>query len=366
MDTNDIKTDNELNATEKNSNEEETFSIVKFDTHLPWFQTPNFIVDYMEELNLGPYEFTLYSIYLRIAGSNGACWKSNKKIAKQMGCSIRKLIECKKSLATPRSQLKNRPLIFIKKRFNNKHEKLTDEITIVNFLKPNVDFKDTKDRLVVTNDNYPSDARSHKEDLIKEDLDINILSSKKKEKKQTSKNIIENVSADAYDVSEYLLKKLLKNNPEIKKPKIDSWAKDIDKAIRLDNRSTEGLKDVIDWMFDKDQFWRLRIRSGNKLREHFDVLYESMIKNQPYKIKTTITKSCQQNKQWCENLKKSKLPENIEIRIEDNCLCINNRGEFLYIGYNEKLFKQITIKTLNKVGVDISNVMIHETDRINL
>lgn len=85
-------------------------------------------------------------------------------------------------------------------------------------------------------------------------------------------------------VAEYLFSKISSNVPSFKKPNLDSWAKDIDKAIRLDNRTQQDLMNCINWIYSKEgEFWRSNILSGKKLREKYDTMFMQAGKN----IKTT-------------------------------------------------------------------------------
>ena len=61
--------------------------------------------------------------------------------------------------------------------------------------------------------------------------------------------------------------------PNFKKPNLDAWAKDIDKAIRLDNRTPEQLLNAINWINSKQgDFWKSNILSCSKLRKQYDAL----------------------------------------------------------------------------------------------
>lgn len=67
--------------------------------------------------------------------------------------------------------------------------------------------------------------------------------------------------------------------PKQKVPKTDEelskWAEHIDKMIRIDKRSERDILDVIDFALN-DDFWKLNIRSADKLRKQFDNLYVKM------------------------------------------------------------------------------------------
>ncbi len=76
---------------------------------------------------------------------------------------------------------------------------------------------------------------------------------------------------DALTIAHYLHQNIIQVNPTFKEPNLDSWAKDIDKAIRIDNRTPQQLKECISWIYSSQgEFWQRNILSGNKLRKQFD------------------------------------------------------------------------------------------------
>lgn len=87
------------------------------------------------------------------------------------------------------------------------------------------------------------------------------------------------VESEEYKLAEYLYKAILKNDKKYKKPNLDNWAVYIDRLIRLDNRSVEEIKKVIDFATN-DDFWKANILSTKKLRKHFSKLLIQM-KNKP-------------------------------------------------------------------------------------
>jgi hypothetical protein len=84
--------------------------------------------------------------------------------------------------------------------------------------------------------------------------------------------------SDECRLSDYLFKHILKNNPTAKKPNIQTWAKYIDLMIRVDHRTIEEIKTVIEWC-QNDSFWCGNILSTQKLREKFDRLVIKMKSN---------------------------------------------------------------------------------------
>lgn len=85
-------------------------------------------------------------------------------------------------------------------------------------------------------------------------------------------------SASAIKIADYLLSKIISINPSFKKPNLDLWVKDIDKALRIDNRTENQLIDCINWIYsDEGEFWQRNILSGKKLREKFDTMNMQVI-----------------------------------------------------------------------------------------
>jgi hypothetical protein len=76
-------------------------------------------------------------------------------------------------------------------------------------------------------------------------------------------------------LSELLLKKIISRNPNHKKPNLQTWARDIDRMIRIDHRTPQDIRTVIEWC-QADTFWQSNILSTAKLREKFDQLTAKM------------------------------------------------------------------------------------------
>lgn len=104
----------------------------------------------------------------------------------------------------------------------------------------------------------------------------------KEEKRREEKR--KEYSADSVEVATYLSEKIKGFMPKAK-ANPDSWAKDIDLAIRLDRRTKDELISLIDYIYTSEgSFWQPNIRSGKKLREKFDTIHaqsiQSTIRNQ--------------------------------------------------------------------------------------
>lgn len=77
------------------------------------------------------------------------------------------------------------------------------------------------------------------------------------------------LSQDLYDF-------LIGINPDQKQPNFESWTRVFDLMLRVDNRTEEQIRYILNWLYkstDKNAlFWRRNILSPNKLRDHFDRL----------------------------------------------------------------------------------------------
>jgi hypothetical protein len=91
-----------------------------------------------------------------------------------------------------------------------------------------------------------------------------------KEKKKIEKKKIAEDS-EAYALANYFLGKLREDKPDFKQPNMQEWAADMDKLIRIDGRTDDRIKHVIDWC-RRDDFWKTNILSPAKLRKQFDQL----------------------------------------------------------------------------------------------
>ena len=104
-----------------------------------------------------------------------------------------------------------------------------------------------------------------------------------KEQKETSLESF----ISAQKVANYLLEKIRTINPKFKTPSssaFEGWVKDIDLAIRIDNRSYAGLIVVIDFIYsNQGAFWKGNVLSGNKLRKHFDKIFMQIPKQKEEK-----------------------------------------------------------------------------------
>jgi predicted phage replisome organizer len=108
---------------------------------------------------------------------------------------------------------------------------------------------------------------------IEEDKEIdNISLSEKPKDKKSSPKKAERVFVKGdleFTIAVYILNKIREINPGFKKPNIQTWCKDVDAILRIDERDQAELKEVIDWIYD-DDFWNDKILSPSKLRKQYD------------------------------------------------------------------------------------------------
>jgi len=90
------------------------------------------------------------------------------------------------------------------------------------------------------------------------------------------------LSSEPCRLSELLGDLVFQNNPgnrslsaEKREATLARWAQDIDRILRIDNRSPTEVERVILWS-QQDTFWKANILSGAKLREKFDQLTARM------------------------------------------------------------------------------------------
>lgn len=74
------------------------------------------------------------------------------------------------------------------------------------------------------------------------------------------------------ELAKYLHDRIQRNNPQWKlRGKLETWAEHVEKLRRIDGRTPEQIRDMIDWTQD-DDFWQANILSTAKLREKFNQL----------------------------------------------------------------------------------------------
>lgn len=82
---------------------------------------------------------------------------------------------------------------------------------------------------------------------------------------------------DSFALAKRLRQLILTNKPNRKIPKdwATNWPQEIRRLHRIDGRSYEDIRKVLDWS-QQDPFWKRNILSGRKLRQKFDTLEDQM------------------------------------------------------------------------------------------
>ena len=144
-----------------------------------------------------------------------------------------------------------------------------------NQLKTKVVYSENIIRIEIPNllkkrDNYSKNLQVTKKQLASKEVEVEV--EVEVDKKKTKTFTLDSIE---YQLSELLFTEILKRNPEHKQPNLQTWSKDIDKMIRLDNRQSDKIKKVILWS-QQDAFWQANILSIKTLRKQYDKLLIKM------------------------------------------------------------------------------------------
>ena len=89
------------------------------------------------------------------------------------------------------------------------------------------------------------------------------------------------LSAEALSLADQLRNAVRIRDPRARAARtenLSTWARDIELLIRIDQRTPEEIRGVIDWCQLPNGFWGPNILSGRKLREKFDTLAGQMLR----------------------------------------------------------------------------------------
>jgi hypothetical protein len=89
-------------------------------------------------------------------------------------------------------------------------------------------------------------------------------------------------SPQAVELAQKLREAIAAGDPRAssaRKDKVSTWAKDIDKLLKDDNRKPEEVAAAIAWTQQRFSFWGPFVLSGRKLREKFDTIAGQMIRD---------------------------------------------------------------------------------------
>lgn len=174
------------------------------------------------------------------------------------------------------------------------------------------------------------------------------------------------VSEHAFGLVSFFFEKLKEINPKIAKPNLKTWTKELDRIMRIDNRSPEELRQVIEYIINEHKTstseftWSKAVQSPAKLREHFAKIWMQMKKVNPKEFQKQKEKkelnTAKENHKWAEDLRQklihkqgSKI-ENI-FTLSDTCVSLKSGHGWVPLGYLEPGFRDQVENFLRKLGV---------------
>lgn len=248
-------------------------------------QLPNIIF----HLKLSCYEISLYSALKRTVGEkqNGrrASSKGVRRLAEESGMGHTKAAETLKLLSKPRKELNGKSLI----KMSQKSGK-TNLITITDIMPENIIYfqKVSATRTVCPPDGQLLSATRTKEEPIKKNQD----------KKIDSPSFL-----SANKLVSLLFEKIKSIHPKHKQPNHDKWTDEMEKMLRIDERSESEIIQCIEHIYSaEDTFWAGVIKSPTSLRNNFDTIFLQMSqkKTKPVDMKA------EDNKKKSEKIKSNK------------------------------------------------------------
>jgi len=127
-------------------------------------------------------------------------------------------------------------------------------------------------QVCISESNQPSNQQTTSHPTNKQPTDNH----KQEEKKEKKVRIKKEVNSDALRLAGNLLANIQKADPGHKGAKVDKWALDIEKLMRIDGRPVSEISAAIDWL--PGNFWGTVILSGKKLRDKFPEVVAAMKK----------------------------------------------------------------------------------------
>lgn len=234
---------------------------------------PNEIIEALCHVNLSSYESRVLWLILRktYGFHKKTDWISLSQFSKETGIDRRNICKVIKKLSTGHTKNSGKGIIIINKANRKKPlYGLQEDYKKWSVPLSSIHRDDEMSSKQMTE--LPSIEIPTKESLTKENL--------------TKQGKVFNSEDLPYKLSIFLLEEITKNNPHSrlcnlsehdKEKKIQLWAQDIDKLLKVDRQEASTVKEVIEWS-QKHDFWGGIILSGKKLREKWDNLTGQMAK----------------------------------------------------------------------------------------
>ena len=137
----------------------------------------------------------------------------------------------------------------------------------------------------------------------------------------------------AVELSNYLFTKIKETKSDFKPPNMEEWAREMDYMLRIDKRTPESIRNVINWA-TIDSFWRANILSVSKLRKQFDKLQMQMEAN-------GIDECKRDNTKFAADIK-AKYPERMKhMRISGEFVMNTQNAKEVHLKMNPKSFREV-------------------------
>lgn len=143
-------------------------------------------------------------------------------------------------------------------------------------------------------------------------------------------------SADADLLYNFFLEKLRERNPDFKEPKKNKWLEQFDRMLRIDNRSVEEIKKLIEWA-SEHKWWKSACLSPHKLREAYD---EMSMQMKSQEEKDLVKK----NRGWAITCKE-KVPEHMKsMSFDDKFVIHRQKAKEIPFNLPHEQFKNLVIE----------------------
>ena len=235
-------------------------------------ETPNIILD----MELDPFEYSLYSHIKRIAGDKGRCFASNRLLAKKACMSIDKVKRLKKVLV-------EKKLIRATVRKNNDNSFQTTLIQIIDWWPRNFQYFATKKEKRAAKLKEFLIGADKAEGIGADKADIGAENTQEEEplkeelinKKDMSEVKTSLGSDDPHFCANYLLKKLKERRPGRKEPNIKQWTKDFELMIQIDRIPKIKIIEAIDFVMRTGS--PFNIQSPQSLRGKYENVADHIV-----------------------------------------------------------------------------------------
>lgn len=159
---------------------------------------------------------------------------------------------------------------------------------------------------LTTNEQQMNNKRTTNEQQLNTNKNVKNVKNEKNDNKKDIKPSRQKYIFDEVHLklADHLYERILENNPNHKKPNLESWANELRKMMDLDKRRVDQIEYVIDWV-QNDSFWSNNILSPAKLREKYDQLVlkikaDHEKKNKQLERDTRKPKAFQSLENWAE------------------------------------------------------------------